>query len=138
MFQSRIISNEPTVRFWQKISEESNVRRISDKLFQFSSKDENVTIKIKNEGKILNPKIDFLQARLLHDEKIIIVETTKFIKYLYIGLIVFTFLFALLQLKNSLIASIAIVIIFGMIFLYNYRKVNKAIIKFKNILEDNA
>jgi len=93
---------------------------------------------MKNEGMILNPEIDFLQARLSAEETNIIVETTNFIKWLYIGLVIFTILFALLQLKNSFIITIVVLILFGLIFFYNYRKINKAIIKFENTLENNA
>jgi len=138
MFKSRTISSEPTFKFWQKLSRDSNERRLREQLFQFSKKGNNTIIKIKNEGMILNPEIDFLQARLLNDEKKIIVETSNFIKWLYIGLIAFTFLFAILQLKNSFIISIIVLILFGLIFLYNYKKINIAISKFENILENNA
>jgi|GEM_PF-5468925 len=138
MFKSRTISSEPTFKFWQNLSRDSNERRLREQLFQFYKKGNSTIIKIKNEGMILNPEIDFLQARLLNDEKEIVVETSKFIKWLYIGLIVFTFLFAILQLKNRFIISIIVLILFGLIFLYNYKKMNKAISKFENILENNA
>ena len=138
MFKSRTISSEPTFKFWQKLCNGSRERRLRDQLFQFSKNGEIVTIRIKNEGMILNPEIDFLQARLINNEKKIVVGTTNFIKWLYIGLLVFTFLFALVQLKNSIIASIVVIIIFGLIFLYNYRRINKAIIRFENTLENNA
>ena len=138
MFKSRTISSEPTIKFWQKLCRDSNERRLREQLFQFFKKGNNTIIKIKNEGMILNPEIDFLQARLLNDEKIIVVETSNFIKWLYIGLIVFTFLFALLQLKNSFIVSIIVLLLFGLIFLYNYKRINKAIIKFENNLENNT
>ncbi len=132
MFKSRTISSEPTIKFWQKLCRDSNERRLREQLFQFFKKGNNTIIKIKNA------EIDFLQARLLNDEKIIVVETSNFIKWLYIGLIVFTFLFALLQLKNSFIVSIIVLLLFGLIFLYNYKRINKAIIKFENNLENNT
>lgn len=138
MFQKRTISSEPTFKFWQKLCNGSKERRLRDQLFQFSKDGEEVTIKIKNEGIILNPEIDFLQARLINDKQEIVVETSKFIKWLYVGLTIFIFLFALLQLKNGIIATIAVLLIFGLIILYNYRKINKAIIKFENTLENNA
>lgn len=138
MFQKRIISSEPTIKFWQKLCKGSKERRLRDQLFQFSTDGEVVTIKIKNEGMILNPEIDFLQARLINDKQKIVVETSKFIKWLYVGLTIFILIFALLQLKNGIIATIAIILTFGLIILYNYRKINKAIINFENTLENNA
>ena len=138
MFQTRTISNELTYNFWKMLCKESNEKRLGEQLFQFSKDSKNALIKIKNEGLILNPEIDFLQAKVVTDEKKIIIETSRFIKWLYIGLIIFTFLFALLQIKYSIIAAIAVILIFGLIYLYNYRKINKAIIKFESTLEYNA
>jgi len=138
MFQKRTISSEPTFQYWQKLCKGSKERRLKDQLFQFSKNGEEVTIRIKNEGIIYNPEIDFLQARLINDQKEIVVEVSKFISSLYVGISVFIFLFALIQLKNGIIATIAVLIIFGLIILYNYRKINKAIIKFEKTLENNA
>ena len=97
-----------------------------------------MTIRIKNEGMILNPELNFLQARLNNKKQEIVIETTNFIKWLYVGLTIFILLFALLLLKNGIIATISVLLIFGLIILYNYRKINKAIIKFENTLENNA
>lgn len=138
MFQTRTISNESTINFWQKLCNGSKERRLREQLFKFSKDGKEVTIKIKNEGIMMNPEIDFLQARFIKDKKIILVETTKLIKWLYVGLTIFIFLFALLQLKNSIIASITVILLFGLIIFYNYRKINRAIVKFENTLENNA
>ena len=138
MFQKRTISSEPTFKFWQNLCNGSNERRLRNQLFQFSQNNDEVTIRIKNEGMIRNPELDFLQARLNNKKQEIVIETTNFIKWLYVGLTIFILLFALLQLKNGIIATISVLLIFGLIILYNYRKINKAIIKFENTLENNA
>ncbi|MDA9774484.1 hypothetical protein N9B82_05965 [Saprospiraceae bacterium] len=137
MFKKRMIAKKETVEFWQKMSSDSKEKRLQDHLFQFSVGKEYTTVKIKNEGIILNPEIDFIQARISDAEKVIIVETSTFIERLYLSLLIGTILFALLQLKSSILISIIILLAFGLIFLYNYRKINKAIVDFGNILENS-
>lgn len=138
MFKKRVISNAETIRFWQDLSKQSREKRLGDKIFQFNKSELTTTIKIKNEGLILNPEIDFLHARILEDQQIIVVETSPLIRRLYIGLGIFIILFSLLQAKNNYVVSFLIIAIFGLIFFYNYRKINQAIIELENALESQA
>ena len=137
MFKKRTIANKETVEFWQKLSSNEKEKRLRDHLFQFTKKQGSTIVKIKNEGMMLKPEIDFIQARISDAEKVVIVEASTFIERLYIGLLIGTFLMALLQLKNSILISIIILLVFGLIFLYNYRKINKAIVDFGNKLENS-
>ena len=74
MFKKRTISNKTTFEYWQDLSRVSSERRIQNHLFQFKKKNRTTIITIKNEGMILNPEIDFLQARILNEENVIVVE----------------------------------------------------------------
>jgi len=141
MFEKRNISIQSTIDFWESLSSEQSEIRLNNQVFLFSKKKDEIVINIKNEKVILNPKIDFIQARI--DKKIkgqtkIIVETKKIISLLYQGLIIFASVFIVLNIINKILPLIFLTIVLGLIMRYNYNQINKAIIDFEEVLKKNS
>ena len=140
IFKKQIITNTEIVNFWSSNSFDQEVREYRNKNYQITRNNTELLIHAKNENVFLNPKQDFLQARIdlrsTNTKRNIIVEPKVFIERLYIGLSLGLFLFFLLNLKDSILVAFILLTIFSLILYYNYHQINKAILTFKNDLED--
>ncbi|MDF1698305.1 MAG: hypothetical protein P1U56_20820 [Saprospiraceae bacterium] len=138
MFKKQLISTPTVVQFWKSKSTASKQLQLDGPLFQFTTAKNKSIITIKNKRGILNPKTDFIQALITKNDTnqdIIIVETKPFILRLYRIIYILIAIFGVLQLKTNVLLVVVIFIIFGLIFLYNYKKINSSIEDFKSLLE---
>ena len=139
MFDKKTITNKLTFDFWKSLSSINTEKQIGDHFYKFEKIKDATLILIKNEDAFLNPKTDFIQAKIQKNqisEESITVEAKKFISILYQGLIVFISVFAALTFSNNIAALLLIAIVLTLIMRYNYKKINEAIHEFAYLIEN--